>query len=707
MEENFESGIVPANWTQQTSATDGGWKVGSVGALSSQYWGIPSNGSSRIAATNDDACNCTKLNDYLITEPIDMMGYNSVLMEVDIFYNENTLQNVTEEATIEVTVDGGTTWTLLQKLPGGAGWETRLFDLSAYAGMSNVQIGFRYSDRGAWLYGIAIDNLKISAPKDLDAELAALTMKDFGVTDVDTEVTGVITNKGGTAITSLDITYTAAGESPVSGTIDGINILPFTSYDFTYPTPWNAANEGETDFNVTITAVNGMMDEDDTNNSLDTKIDIFGNVIVPNKIDDFLTSDPVFNPIGGASELLDRPTDLDFFPVLGKNELWVINQRTENIGGSTVTFFDAGLPNQTSLRKIDGNSWHFMSLPTAMAFGENGNWANSPGVQDANHGGGTFTGPSLWSSDLDIYAEPSGGNGSHLDMLHGSPYSMGIAHEVDNAYWVYDGWNRTIVRYDFVEDHGPGNDDHSDARVRRYTEISVSRDGDIPNHMILDKSSGWLYVVDNGNDRVFRLDINSGSVAGSMPLINEPLAEHSRMTGVTWEVIIDSGLDRPCGIEVFENRLLVGDYATGEIIIYDMDDNFTELGRIATGAAGLTGIKVGPDGNIWYTNRLQNTISRAEPGEPTSTQDPEFAAGIIVSPNPTEGLLNVRWPERSAQGAVIMQVTDATGKLVWSAQTNDRGYDIELNDVANGMYFLSLQSEGAVYTKRIVVQKQR
>ncbi|MEM1322339.1 MAG: choice-of-anchor J domain-containing protein [Bacteroidota bacterium] len=705
LEENFEAGVIPAGWTQQTNASDGGWIVGSSDDNSSQYWNIPFNGSSQIAATNDDACNCNKSNDLLITPAVDLSSYTTALLEVDIFYSDNTLQGNTERASVEASTDGGQTWTRLEQLEGTTGWETRLFNLTDYAGMDEVQIGFRYSDRGAWLYGFAIDNVKIRIPLELDAKLSTLSSLRFGEEGTAHPVTGTIINEGGMTINSLEISYTVDGGSSITATIDGLNIAPLEEYDFTHPTPWTPSGTGQTNLSVSITAVNGMADEEPSNNDLDTQVEIFPGVVIPNKIADFLNSEPVTVVISKPSDGLNLPSDLDFFPVLGKNELWVINQRNANIGGSTVTYNNTGLPNQTALNRVDGNAWHFMSVPTALAFGENGNWASAPGVQDANHNGGTFTGPTLWSSDIEIYAQPSGGNGSHLDMLHGSPYSMGIAHEVDNVYWIFDSWNRTLVRYDFVDDHGPGNDYHGDALVRRYTEISVSRDGNVPSHMILDKSTGWLYVVDNGSDRVLRLDINSGGVSESMPLINEPLTEHSRVTNIDWEVIIDQGLDRPCGIELFENYLMVGDYATGEIIVYDMEDNFTELGRIDTGAPGLTGIKMGPDGNIWYTNRTENTVSRVEPGQAVSTQDPEFDARIIVSPNPTAGELNVRWPSRNAIGPVVLQLTDVTGKLIWSGQTYDRSYDLELNNVANGLYFLNLRSEGAVYTKRIVVQK--
>ena len=90
----------------------------------------------------------------------------------------------------------------------------------------------------------------------------------------------------------------------------------------------------------------------------------------------------------------------------------------------------------------------------AIAFSDdNINFATSTGIQDANHTTpvpGIFAGPTLWSSDLNVFAMPSGGNGSHLDMLHQSPNSMGIAHEADNIFWVYDGYNQNIVQYNFT-----------------------------------------------------------------------------------------------------------------------------------------------------------------------------------------------------------------------------------------------------------------
>ncbi|MCB0738065.1 MAG: hypothetical protein KDC92_11170, partial [Bacteroidetes bacterium] len=131
--------------------------------------------------------------------------------------------------------------------------------------------------------------------------------------------------------------------------------------------------------------------------------------------------------------LLDRldgvlsPNDLEFNPDPDRpNELWVLNPGTERTGASTVIVHGAGTSDQEAEYRIDGNAWHFMALATSLAFGDNGNFATSQGILDANRGyipGVNFTGPTLWTADLNIYAVVGNPvtptvNGSHLDMIH-------------------------------------------------------------------------------------------------------------------------------------------------------------------------------------------------------------------------------------------------------------------------------------------------
>lgn len=701
-EENFESGNLPAGWTIESNATDGGWIVGTSAQLSSQAFPIATNGSSRIIATNDDACNCNKAEEYLILPMLDLSDYSDVILSFDAFFRDEIYQGAQEDGTIEVSLDGSS-WIVLEDLHGHGSWDRHSVDLSAYAGEATVYVGFNYGDGGGWAYGWAIDNVTVEVPPTLEISLVEVEGGSFGEVGTPIAIGGTIYNAGVTTITSLEISYTVAGQMPVTETIDGLIIPGFGFYNFTTTSPWFPADAGEFEVAVSVLSVNGTEDEDTSDNSLGFDSEIFALVEVPNKIDAFASEGILITEVEGASNSLNRPTDLDFFPILGKDELWVINQRTESVGGSTLTIGGSTSDNPTFEARVDGNAWHFMSLPTGIAFSsDNFNFASSPGVQDANHGGGTFTGPTLWSSDLDIYAQPSGGNGSHLDMLHASPLSMGIAHEVDNVFWIFDDWNEDIVRYDFVDDHGPGNDDHSDGLLRRYEDIGISTDGDIPNHLILDKDTGWLYFVDNGSDRVIRLDINSGEVGTSLPLINEPLSEHSRMANFTTEVIIDAGLEAPCGIEIFEGTLYVGDYATGDIIAYDMNNDFAEIARIATGETGLTGIKIGPDGNLWFVNRLQNTLKVAEPDGLVGVEDTKEALQLSIAPNPASNQLSLRFAELTEAQVTI---SNLAGQQLLQLNTNATVQQLDVSALPNGIYVLRVENDKAYTAKRIVIQR--
>jgi len=425
------------------------------------------------------------------------------------------------------------------------------------------------------------------------------------------DIKGHIINKGKETITTCEIAYQVDDAPIQTHTFTGLNIPNQGEYHFSHPNESYIA-AGSHQLKIWINSLNGTADLNNANDTL-TKNLVFS-AGIPNIVDDYLTATPTISIIGTAADNLNGPTDLDFHPDLSRKELWTINKRTEANGGSMVIYFDAGQPTQTDETHIDGNAYHFMSLPTGMAFSLNGNWANAPGVFDANHNGDEpFTGPSLWSGDLSIFAQPSGGNGSHLDMLHVNPECQGIASENDNVFWVFDGYNNDIVRCDFQADHGPGNHYHGDAIIRRYSEEAVQKDVNekVVSHLVLDEKKEWVYVVDYGNQRVIRIDTKSGTPDGT-PTFGpyETYAEYSSVTGYTWETVVGNGLVEPAGIDIIEDRMLVSDYATGQIIVYDIASMpATELGRISTDAQGIMGIKIGPDGNIWYVDYDANTVN--------------------------------------------------------------------------------------------------
>ena len=337
----------------------------------------------------------------------------------------------------------------------------------------------------------------------------------------------------------------------------------------------------------------------------------------------------VINKLHGTdTDGLNSPRDLDFHTDQNRNnELWVINENSatfdSNFGGSTVTYYNAGLEDQWVDYRKDSYSGHFMNRASAIAFSDNGGFANTLDIQDANgNQNGYFSGCTLWDSDTSIYARINQNGpelGSHWDMLHQSPNSVGIAAEADNIYWLFDGYHNTIAKYDFQEphsDHEHGGENHSDGIIYRYDEIVVERVSGLSSHMVMAQTSGVLYICDTGNQRILKMNTNSGSIDYSLNSYGENIQGYYSMNGAEYETIIDSGLVSPTGIDLYDNYLLVSDYASGEIIVYDIGhpNIVQELKRLQTNMiSDVMGIKVGPDGSIWYVCTNSNKLYQMLP----------------------------------------------------------------------------------------------
>jgi hypothetical protein len=256
--EGFESSSLPVDWQNQSNATDGGWRFGTSQSLSSQNFGIESNGTS-IAATNDDGCNCNKADEYLISKPIDLSDVDAAILIFDLFYTDQSYEGVQEDATAEISLDG-INWTVLDDLHGHADWDEHIINISDYVGNATVYIGIRYNDNGGWLYGMAVDNISIEIPNRLDASLVALDSKEFGEIGKEFKISGTILNNGSESITSLEIQYTVDGQTPVIETLDGLSIDGFAFISFEFSQSWNPTMEGGVNISVEILKVNDALD---------------------------------------------------------------------------------------------------------------------------------------------------------------------------------------------------------------------------------------------------------------------------------------------------------------------------------------------------------------------------------------------------------------------------------------------------------------
>lgn len=329
------------------------------------------------------------------------------------------------------------------------------------------------------------------------------------------------------------------------------------------------------------------------------------------------------------------PTDLEFNPVRPE-ELWVV-YRQPHPGGlcedpgakanadtsgcaylfgkvAIITDTTSATPNVRVVE--DGNSWHFMRLTTSLAFANDDTFATIGEDRTGNMHNQPldYMGPTLWSSDPAIFAVDFQKNGSHLDMLHASPYGMGIAHQKDHVFYVFNGQAGAIDAYDFKEPHPPGEEDHSDGTLQRFVTNEVQRKANIPSHMDFLPDKTTLVIADTGNGRVVALDTTSGKLGARLSIDDNQIADPRSVDGATLKELVAPGvLALPSGLVVGERSFAVGDAETGRIHQFTFDGK--ALLTVDTGLPpnALGGLELGPDGHLYLTRKDTNQVVRVDP----------------------------------------------------------------------------------------------
>lgn len=318
-----------------------------------------------------------------------------------------------------------------------------------------------------------------------------------------------------------------------------------------------------------------------------------------------------------------KPVDLAFHSERA-DELWVIDYGDDAIHVGTAIGSDA----PSWQRFLDPAAKHFAHKPPAIAMGsktsttgDGSTWGscgdndNGQNAKESDGSANLFMGPSLFSGDVTIYSKrTSTGLGSHLDMLHETPFCRGIAHASDNIYWLFNAYDRAIDKYNFGSDHGPGQEDHSNGEVYRYAQNQVrgAEDG-TPSHLFFDPADNLLYIADTGNKRIVRMDTTTGTKSGKLARVLEPLKAEGVFKDAALEVLVEPGvLTAPSGVEVRGDLVYVTDAATS--IFHVFDKTGKEIRSLDTGLppGSLAGFTFGPDGKIYFTDKVGGRVLRID-----------------------------------------------------------------------------------------------
>lgn len=100
----------------------------------------------------------------------DFSGYQEV--SVDFWYHmECSFPSLAGDLTLQVSTNSASTWSNLWSGTVGTGWREAIVDLTAYAGVSNVQVRLRADIGSNWIYTyIMLDDIRVTGVPDPDRD---------------------------------------------------------------------------------------------------------------------------------------------------------------------------------------------------------------------------------------------------------------------------------------------------------------------------------------------------------------------------------------------------------------------------------------------------------------------------------------------------------------------------------------------------------
>jgi len=227
--QGFENGVVPEGWSTTTNSAVG-WFI--TQDASSEWWTVPP-GNGFYAASNDDAANDDGSMDYLITPSVDLTSVPAVLSFSSYFDG-----TYSQTAHVEVSTDGGESFTEVLLVTPSSDWTTINVDLSAYAAETNVMVAFHSNDNGIWATGWAVDDVVLGQSVDpifsyytgyynlyrYNLDGANATTELFANTSNTSY--SVYQTEPGTYTYAVTALYEMFGESEVSNTVDVVVTAP-------------------------------------------------------------------------------------------------------------------------------------------------------------------------------------------------------------------------------------------------------------------------------------------------------------------------------------------------------------------------------------------------------------------------------------------------------------------------------------------------
>ena len=295
---NFSGGVGSWTLTDNSGNGAGNWQyvhnpiaspsIGSLTFKSASY----ANGFMLFmsdAATDDGKAEDADLK----SAAINCSAYSYIHMDFDEWF----VQKNNSSGTLYVSTDN-VNWSQAYTVTTTEGTTQHTqVDLTPFAAnQATVYLKFNFQGNDDFFW--AIDDIKLTSVPMLDVAVDTVTLNDY-IPAGNTTITGRLRNAGGVAINAVDMSYSIDGGNATSQSFSGLNIPPFATYDFAFPTP--APLDSFVKYNVIVNAFapNGGSDGVMANNT--NNKDVYAMSAMPNKnvlLEEFTTAQCQYCPMG-------------------------------------------------------------------------------------------------------------------------------------------------------------------------------------------------------------------------------------------------------------------------------------------------------------------------------------------------------------------------------------------------------------------------
>jgi hypothetical protein len=275
--QNFEEGIVATCWrnpeNEFSAWNNANYYIQNYGPES--FYGMPfeaHTGSNSLISSADTNIAVNWLISPAITIPNDAPAVGFKFFDY-LSYDPDDAGSTSYSVMVSTTGtdEADFTTTLATFTVSQNAFTERIINLAAYAGQT-IYVAFKHTTN-AWLI---LDDFTIEVASNTpEIALTSLNIPSMVSVGESFNVSGVITNNSGVAITSFKVQYTVNGTASEVYTVTGQNIAYGATGNFTHNVPASVAEAGNATISVTVSEPNGTADNT-ADNTLTSSVAVCG-----------------------------------------------------------------------------------------------------------------------------------------------------------------------------------------------------------------------------------------------------------------------------------------------------------------------------------------------------------------------------------------------------------------------------------------------